>query len=189
MKAKNGRPDLWGCDESSWCRVIGKGGSQFHGTCHDTFEVRDIINDVWVEILTGCQKRKKPAPERALGCLKKSACRAACRSKQRYQKRQHFVATVSEERQAIFGSLSADTLSNDPVLNAVSNEEQTWLSHQLGNLDPRERDAVMAKFEFQGARSFRELASLWHLTEERVRQLAKSGIQRLRPVDYEEHVS
>lgn len=203
MQTSGKRPRPWDGNETAWCRVIGKACRGRNGFDRDTF------NDVWVEIICGYENRKKPDPQKPLGWLKKTASRAVWRSEARRNKQQKREAAVGGDQIGLFDTVTSDRRANDPskratdkqskplwssILSrskdpadhAADNDEVVWLTRRLGLLNPRVRDAVMAKFQFDGAPTVRELASRLRLTEERIRQLANEGVRSLAPTNEEE---
>lgn len=204
MQTNGKRPRPWDGNESAWCRVIGKACRGRNGFDRDTF------NDVWLEIICGYENRKKPDPQKPLGWLKKTASRAVWRSEARRHKQQRREAPVGGDQIGIFDTVTADRRANDPrkraadtqpkplwssisllrskdpADHAADNDEVVWLTRRLGLLNPRVRDAVMAKFQFEGAPTVHELASRLRLSEERIRQLANEGVRCLAPNNKEE---
>ena len=91
-------------------------------------------------------------------------------------------APVEEDGDTALGDLLARDTTPGPDEVVLDAEDRARLDDMLGNLDPRSADVVRRRYGLMDGRQvkFADIASVWGITAERVRQIERQAIAKLR---------
>ena len=70
--------------------------------------------------------------------------------------------------------------TTSPLESMIADEETNCLAKALSDLEPREKEALVAKWKLTFAPTVKELAVSWDCTPQRVYQCADKALLRLR---------
>ena len=91
-------------------------------------------------------------------------------------------APVEEDGDTALGDLLARDTTPGPDEVVLDAEDRARLDDMLGNLDPRSADVVRRRYGLMDGRQAKlaDIASVWGITAERVRQIERQAIAKLR---------
>lgn len=89
---------------------------------------------------------------------------------------------VGPEGETRLGDLLEDTNSDRPFQEIVANSMQTDVQNAMDILKPMERDVLHLRYGFDGSKgkTLREVGEYFDLTRERIRQIEKEALRKLR---------
>ncbi len=96
---------------------------------------------------------------------------------------------VGPEGETRLGDLLEDTQSDRPFQEIVANSMQKDVQSAMGILKPMERDVLRLRYGFDGGKgkTLREVGEYFDLTRERIRQIEKEALRKLRSMKTTRH--